>query len=141
MVGSAVSAISVISLLPFVILVAAGFWKGVDWGRLTMLPEGGVQWGPFLTVIFWNINYFDNAAPFAADVRDPGKSFPRATFLALVVVVLSSLLPLLVAAGATTFPFSDFDDGFFATIAESICGKWLGAWIVFSRCVPFCSVD
>ena len=138
MVGNAVNVIGVLSLLPFVILCAAGFIQGLDWGRLTELPAGGlggVQWAPFLTVVFWNINYLDNAAPFAADVRDPGKAFPRAMFLALVVVVLSTALPLLVAVGATTFPFSDFTDGFFATVAESVVAKWLGAWVVFSRYV------
>lgn len=79
------------------------------------------------------MNYWDNAAPFAADVKDPGRSFPRAMALAMVVVVLSSALPLLVAVGATSFPFSEFDDGFFSTVAESVVGKWLGVWIVFSR--------
>lgn len=55
--------------------------------------------------------------------------------LAMVVVVLSSVLPLLVAVGATTFPFSEFDDGFFTTVAESVVGKWLGAWVVFSSAI------
>lgn len=68
-------------------------------------------------------------------MRNPGKAFPRAMLLALVVVVLSTALPLLVAVGATQFPFSAFDDGFFTTVAESVVGKWLGAWIVFTRCV------
>lgn len=55
-VGNAVSFISVLSLLPFVILCVAGFAQGMDWGRLAELPEGGlsgVQWAPFLTVVFW----------------------------------------------------------------------------------------
>lgn len=56
MVGNAVTAISVVSLLPFLILVACGFIQGIDWNRVAQLPEGGlggVQWGPFLTIVFW----------------------------------------------------------------------------------------
>lgn len=55
--------------------------------------------------------------------------------IAIFLVVLFTLLPLMVAVGATNFPFTDFDDGFFARIGEAVVGKFLGIYIVFASAV------
>ena len=93
---------------------------------------GGVLWRPFLNNLFWNLNSFDSAACFAGEVRDPGKSFPRAMFLSVIMVTLGYLLPLLVALGASDASQDKWVDGYLTTVVSDVVGPWLGLWVVFA---------
>jgi amino acid transporter len=101
-------------------------------GGWTDMAYTGIMWRPFLNSLFWNLNSFDSAASFAGDVQDPGRTFPRAMFGAIIMVVLGYLIPLLSALGATDSLPQDWVDGYLATAASQIGGRWLGAWVVFS---------
>ena len=65
-----------------------------------------------LNNLFWNLNSFDVGASFAGEVRDPEKVFPRAMFMSIVMVVLSYIIPLLAALGATDSTQSDWKAGY-----------------------------
>lgn len=69
----------------------------------------------------------------AAEVRNPGRSYPRAMAIAVMLVIGTAALPLLVGIGATNFSDSEWVDGFYAQVGTAIVGNWLGIWIVAGR--------
>ncbi|KAI6678151.1 hypothetical protein NL676_038947 [Syzygium grande] len=79
--------------------------------------------------MFWNLNYWDKASTLAGEVENPSKTFPKALFGAVVLVVGSYLIPLLAGTGAVNTPTSDWSDGFFAEVGFLIGGAWLRWWI------------
>lgn len=137
-VGSTSMAICCFSLAPFVImtLLGTGFRHPENWKDL---PAGGisaVNWGLLFNNLFWNVNYFDSAASFAGEVDNPARTFPRAMFAALLLVVLSNALPVLCGTGVIANPdYSEWDDGYFEEAATLIGGPWLGAWVLVAAAV------
>ncbi|KAL7574619.1 hypothetical protein ACA910_002971 [Epithemia clementina (nom. ined.)] len=101
-------------------------------GLFSMAALGNIAWRPFLNNLFWNLNSFDSAAAFAADVEDPARVLPRAMAWSVVMVASCYFLPLLIALGASTAKQTDWVDGYFAVVAQGIAGPWLGAWLVFA---------
>ena len=105
------------------------FWGGGGW---TDMAYTGILWRPFLNSLFWNLNSFDSAASFAGDVKDPGRSFPRAMCWSLLMAIAANLIPVLICIGATDSKQHEWVDGYLATAASNIGGRWLGAWVVFA---------
>lgn len=150
-VGDMSLTVCALSMSPFMVFCLVGIFK-VDPSRWLQMPEstvtstddytevgflpeltlGGILWRPFLNNLFWNLNSFDSAACFAGEITDPGRSFPRAMFGAVIMVVLGYLLPLMVAIGTTNASQSEWVDGFMATAVSKAVGPWLGAWVVFA---------
>jgi amino acid transporter len=141
--------ICAISMSPFILVIIIGVWK-VDPSRWFTLPEatadannasgsiisraalGGVLWRPFLNNMFWKLNSFDSASCFSGEVNDPGRSFPRAMFWSVILVVGSYFFPLLIILGASDAPQSAWEDGYLATAMSDVVGPWLGVWTVFA---------
>jgi amino acid transporter len=154
LLGNVAIFICVITIIPFAVFCLMGVFK-VDVNKWFVGPDmehvmgpdddGGsgntsvwykrVLWAPFLNNIFWNLNSFDAAACFSGEVHDPGHSFPRAMFLAWIMVATCYLFPLLVALGTTSGLQADWTDGYLARVASDVVGKWLGAWIVFASAI------
>jgi amino acid transporter len=114
------------SLRPGLPHVQPGNWLKVDWPT--------VEWVPFLNIMFWNLNYWDSVSTLAGEVHDPSRTFPKALGAAVVLVVVSYLVPLLIGLGVTT----DADAwklGYFAAVAEQVGGTWLAWWIVAAAAV------
>jgi amino acid transporter len=93
---------------------------------------GGVLLRPFFNNLFWNLNSFDSASSFAADIDNPGRVLPRAMMWSVLLVVSCYLFPLMIAIGATDTNQRDWVDGYLASITSEIAGPWLGAWTVFA---------
>ncbi|CAM9624730.1 unnamed protein product [Laminaria digitata] len=157
-VGRAAIAVAVFSMLPFVVLVLWGLPSCTMPESWLMLPDGGwgaIQWGAYLNVMFWNLNYWDSAASFAGEVENPGKTYPRALLACVGIVVLCNGLPVLVGTGSSAVAasaaaeaalsgssgeqeearWSLWVDGYFADVATAIAGRWLGVWIVLAAAV------
>ena len=93
-----------------------------------------------------NLNYWDSAASFAGEVDNPGKTYPRALFACVVLVVLCNGLPVLVGTGSAAVAaaaaevtdgtgegrWSLWVDGYFADVASAVAGRWLGVWVVMA---------
>ena len=99
---------------------------------LAAMGVGNILWRPYLNNLFWNLNSFDSAASFAAEVDNPGKTMPNAMLLACIMVSFGYLIPLIAALGATDSSQHDWVDGYLATAASEIGGAWLGDWVVFA---------
>ncbi|KAL7119093.1 hypothetical protein ACP275_02G041900 [Erythranthe tilingii] len=116
------------SLLPFAVMgllsiprIKPKRWLVVDYKK--------VDYRGYFNSLFWNLNYWDNASTLAGEVENPSRTFPKAMFGAVVLVVCSYLIPLLAGTGAVETDSGDWTDGYFAQIGALIGGSWLKWWI------------
>lgn len=127
-VGFSAVALAAFSLCPFLVMsifsiprIQPKQWLVVDLKK--------VNWRVYFNSMFWNLNYWDKASTLAGEVENPSKTFPKALFGAVVLVVSSYLIPLLAGTGATKSAPSDWTDGYFAEVGMLIGGYWLKWWI------------
>mmetsp|Transcript_8801 Transcript_8801/g.19377 ORF Transcript_8801/g.19377 Transcript_8801/m.19377 type:complete len:448 (-) Transcript_8801:1151-2494(-) len=147
-VGKIALVVAIMSLSPFLLMFLIGIFK-INTERLLKSADGmtclasdgcstnsgwldNVKWAPLLNVVFWNVNYFDTVSPFSGNVINPGHTWPRAMFIAVLLVILCCTLTLIVAVGATDSDRLDWKEGYFTTAASIIGGEWLGVWIAFA---------
>ncbi|KAG8650698.1 probable polyamine transporter At3g19553 [Manihot esculenta] len=127
-VGFSAVSLAVFSLCPFAVMgilsiprIRPKQWLAVDFRK--------VEWRGYFNSMFWNLNYWDKASTLAGEVENPSKTFPKALFGAVILVVCSYLIPLLAGTGALKNSSSDWTDGFFAEVGLLIGGVWLKWWI------------
>ncbi|GAX25255.1 hypothetical protein FisN_5Lh337 [Fistulifera solaris] len=148
LVGRISILICFVAMSPFVLLLLVGAAK-CDPSRWFEIPDQicsdhtvsfwesgfvttGVLWRPLINNLYWNLNSFDAAGSFAADVDDPNKTFARGMMWGLLLVTIGYFVPLLIATGASDTPHSKWVEGYLAGIAFDVGGVWLGAWTVFA---------
>jgi amino acid transporter len=90
-----------------------------------------IQWSLLLNTLFWNFNGFSNMSVFGGEVQNPGKTYPRALTISVVLVSLTYLIPLFGASVYNAPHWSTWEEGAFAQIAQSIGGPFLTGWIMF----------
>lgn len=127
-VGTSAVLLAGFSLLPFVVMgilsipkVRPKRWVSVDFKK--------VQWSGYFNSMFWNLNYWDKASTLAGEVQDPSRTFPKALYGAVILVVCSYLIPLLAGTGSLDLDSSEWSDGYFAEVGMLIGGSWLKWWI------------
>ncbi|RDX99017.1 putative polyamine transporter, partial [Mucuna pruriens] len=127
-VGFSAVFLALFSLSPFLILALLSIpqirprrWLLVDFSK--------VDWRRYFNTMFWNLNYWDKASTLAGEVENPSKTFPKALFGGLVLVISSYLIPLLAGTGALSSSPSEWVDGYFAQVGMLIGGSWLKLWI------------
>lgn len=127
-VGFSAVSLAIFSLCPFVVMVILSIprirpmrWLVVDFKK--------VDWRGYFNSMFWNLNYWDKASTLAGEVENPSKTFPKALFGAVVVVVSSYLIPILAGTGALRSGSGEWTDGYFAEVGMLIGGFWLKWWI------------
>eukprot|EP00605_Chrysophyceae_sp_TOSAG23-4_P001384 GSChrysophyteH1.ASY1.ANO1.1504.1 assembled CDS len=131
-VGKVAIFICVFSLAPFVAFCVIGSFN-IDPKRWSEGPAGGIEavnWRLLLNTFYWNINFWDSAASFSGDVHEPVKSFPPGIVMALILVFLSTFLPILIGTAASTRPYTEWTDGYFVALGVEIAGPWLGYWMM-----------
>jgi len=136
-VGMVAVFLCIFTMLPFVVFCVLGAGQ-VQPERWAVQPAGGwrgIDWPLYLNTFFWNINYWDSAACFAGDVKNPGYTYPRGLLLAFAFVTLSAFLPVLIGLGASSKPYTEWTDGYFTALAVEIGGPWLGIWMMAAATV------
>jgi amino acid transporter len=131
-VGNIAIVVCFLSLLPFVVFCIIGSFK-VKPSRWLETPPGGfwaVDWRLLLNTFFWNINYWESAASFSGDVKNPDKNYPRGMGIAVVMVLLATFIPVLIGTGISEDPYTSWKDGYFITLAFDVIGPWLGYWMM-----------
>jgi amino acid transporter len=136
-VGKVAVFLCIFTMLPFVVFCLLGVGQVQPERWAVQPPDGwrGINWRLYLNTFFWNINYWDSAACFAGDVKNPGYTYPRGLFLAFAFVTLSAFLPVLVGLGASSKPYTEWTDGYFTALAVEIGGPWLGIWMLAAATV------
>ncbi|GKV19846.1 hypothetical protein SLEP1_g30054 [Rubroshorea leprosula] len=127
-VGLSAVLLAVFSLFPFLVMAILSVphirpkqWLVVDFKK--------VDWRGYFNSMFWNLNYWDKASTLTGEVKNPSKTFPKALFGAVILVVSSYLIPLLAGTGALHTSSSKWSDGYFAEVGMLIGGFWLKWWI------------
>ncbi|XP_078430366.1 amino acid permease family protein [Wolffia australiana] len=130
-VGFSAVALAAFSLCPFVAMAALAVPK-LDPRRWLKLERGKIRWRVYFNSMFWNLNYWDKASTVAGEVEDPSRTFPKAMYGAVALVMASYLVPLMAGTGALDSSSSsseDWTDGYFAQAGFLIGGSWLKWWI------------
>jgi amino acid transporter len=116
------------SLLPFLVLTLMAIPK-IRPQRWTVARLDKVNWRTYLNTLFWNLNYWDSASTLAGEVDNPQKTFPHALMWAVLLVIVSYVVPLLAGTGATKSDDAKWEDGYFADVGLAIGGSFLKWWI------------
>jgi amino acid transporter len=97
---------------------------------------GGSGLAVGLSIALWNYIGWDNASTVQGEVRDAGRSYPRALAIALPLVVAGYILPLLAALSATDW--TTWTEGGWPQIALAAggtLGPLLAAWLALAGMV------
>ncbi|PAN21555.1 hypothetical protein PAHAL_3G476100 [Panicum hallii] len=129
LVGLSALALTAFSLSPFVALTVLAAPK-IRPARWLAIDVGAVNLRGYFNSMFWNLNYWDKASTLAGEVEEPRKTFPKAVFGAVGLVVGAYLIPLLAGTGALpSETAAEWTDGFFSEVGQRIGGPWLRVWI------------
>lgn len=129
-VGASSAWIAVIVLLPLVALAGVGIYtlitEGIDpFNPFTLGGDGPLAtFGVGLAIIMWSYCGFDSIGVIAGEVKNPGRVIPKATIIAMAVIIASYLLPLLGALAAGGW--ESWETGSFGDAAAHIGGPILG---------------
>jgi amino acid transporter len=96
--------------------------------------KGGMAVG--LSIALWNYIGWDNASTVQGEVEDPTRSYPRALWIALPLVVIGYIIPLLATLSATDW--STWVEGSWPQIAldaGGALGPILAAWLALGGMV------
>jgi amino acid transporter len=149
-VGEGSVAMFAVLLAPFVVLVAAGFWKGLFADAtnpltahaitfadrfhrsITLLkaPVAAPSLAGAVSVTLWNYMGWDNASTIAQEVEAPQRNYPRAMLISAALVAATYIVPLL-AVGVAGMDPAQFSTGAWTSAARSIVGPWLAFAVVF----------
>jgi amino acid transporter len=108
-VGNVAIIVCGLSLLPFLVFCVIGSFK-VKPSRWLETPPGGfwaVDWRLLLNTFFWNINYWESAASFSGDVKNPDKNYPRGMGIAVIMVFLATFIPVLIGTSFSLVRIKD----------------------------------
>jgi amino acid transporter len=138
-------------LAPFVVLVAAGFWKALfpspnDLSthalsladhlhrslNLLRAPVASPSLAGAISVALWNYMGWDNASTVAQEVENPQQNYPRAMLVTAALVAATYIVPLASVALAG-IPADRFSTGAWTEAARSIAGPgMLGTALVLA---------
>ncbi len=135
-VGEGSSALFVLLLAPFLVVIVLGFRHGLAhgataaWSTLHLTDgSGGHDWPAAILVALWNYMGWDNASTVAQEVESPQRNYPRAMLLAAALVALTYLLPM-AAVAVAGLPSDRFATGAWADAAGLLGGHWLAVCVV-----------
>jgi amino acid transporter len=107
--------LGILSLSPFILMTGIAIPK-IKPSRWLIKAENK-DWRLFFNTLFWNLNFWDSASTMAGEVERPGKTFPRALVVAVIMTSLGYILPLMAGTGATDALPDAWGNGFFADAA------------------------
>lgn len=126
---------SVLLLAPFAIFVVLGFWRGltlhptINWGRSALGPDADTSLSTAILVALWNYMGWDNASTVARDVDNPQRNYPRAIVGAIVITVVTYVLPLAAMAVGGLSP-QEFTTGSWVIAGGALGGSLLSMAVV-----------
>ena len=126
---------SALLLAPFAVFVLLGFWRGLTlhpamhWGRSALGPDADAGLSTAILVALWNYMGWDNASTIARDVDHPQRNYPRAIIGAIIITVVTYVLPLAAMAVAGLSP-QGFTTGSWAIAGGTLGGSLLNMAVV-----------
>jgi len=130
-VGAGSVGLGAVLILPFLAIGALALRApagALSAALSTPAPADGSAWVAGILLAMWNTMGFDNAATFAAEVRDPQRSYPR-TMLLAVALIAGSYLASVLAAAAAGVPAAAFTAGSWVEVGRRLGGGTLAALV------------
>jgi amino acid transporter len=125
----------VISISPYVILVGIAVyvgWLGVHGqfgGHASMARPVHRDFSIAILVAMWNYMGWDNATTVANEVENPQRNYPRVILLAVVMIMLTYIIPIAAVAWAG-IPAARFSTGAWVDAAHVLGGPALALGVV-----------
>ncbi|KAF1332227.1 Serine/threonine exchanger stet, partial [Globisporangium splendens] len=152
-VGNGMAVLSLFVMVPFVVLSVWGAIRASDWGVfgevrredivtdddgnfVSMSGPISIDFSLLINTLFWNFNGAVSCSVFGAEVANPGKTYPRAMMISVVLIALSYLVPLFGATAYNSPHWTSWEEGSLSGVSQAIGGDFLANWIVFAT---FCS--
>jgi amino acid transporter len=124
-----------ISISPYVILVGIAVyvgWLGVHGqfgGHASMARPVHRDFSIAIMVAMWNYMGWDNATTVANEVEDPQRNYPRVILLAVVMIMMTYIIPIAAVAWAG-IPAARFSTGAWVDAAHVLGGPVLALAVV-----------
>ena len=124
-----------ISISPYVILVGIAVyvgWLGVHGqfgGHASMARPAHRDFSIAILVAMWNYMGWDNATTVANEVENPQRNYPRVILLAVVMIMLTYIIPIAAVAWAG-IPAARFSTGAWVDAAHVLGGPALALAVV-----------
>jgi len=128
--GEGSLALNVALLSPFALLVVIALLHGGS-PASTVRPLHNADLLGGILIAMWNYMGWDNLSTIAGEVESPQRTYPRAMFGAVVLVVLSYLLPVAAVARTGVDP-NAWTEGAWVDIARMVGGGTLGLAIAIA---------
>jgi len=131
-VGNFSTALSIVLLLPFVILVCMGI--GHVHLKEILAGEGGfkgtkdLQMGTLIVTVAWSSCGIDAGGQLAGEVKNAKRNYPLAIIVVLIITSVSYILPILVGMQYDR-DWQNWQDGQFSDIAYKVGGEWLNIFM------------
>jgi len=90
------------------------------------------DWAKWVSILYWNFSGFDGVSTCAGEVHEPDKSYPKALFIGVILVLCTYAIPLTILTAANKPEWICWDEGWFSVIALHEVGKWMAIWIVLA---------
>lgn len=123
-----------VSISPYVVLVGIAAWMGIGGGHASMAHPAGVGFSTAVLVAMWNYMGWDNATTVANEVEDPQRNYPRMVLLAVVMIMVTYMIPVAAVAWAG-IPSASFTTGAWVDAARWLGGGMLAAAVVLAGVV------
>ncbi|KAF4319430.1 hypothetical protein BBO99_00002106 [Phytophthora kernoviae] len=152
-VGRGMAVMSMFVMIPFSVLFVWGLIRANDWSEMgevrradieydendnfvSMSGSVDIDWSLLINTLFWNFNGAVNMSVFGGEVSTPGRTYPRALLISVLLVTLTYLAPLFAATVFNSPHWTTWEEGSFSSIAKNIGGEFLSNWVVLAT---FCS--
>ena len=129
-----------VSISPYIVLVgiavAAGFLgaRGPFGGHASMAHPKNRDFSIAVLVAMWNYMGWDNATTVANEVENPQRNYPRMILVAVMMVMLTYMIPVSAAAWAG-IPSMRFSTGSWVDAARMLGGPFLAIAVVVAGVV------
>jgi amino acid transporter len=128
--GEGSVALNIALLAPFAVLIVIALLHGRS-GPVTTAPLGNADLLGGVLIAMWNYMGWDNLSTIAGEVESPQRTYPRAMFATLVLVVVSYLLPVGAVARAGLDP-NAWTEGGWVDAARMVGGQALALSIALA---------
>ncbi|MGN6220812.1 MAG: APC family permease [Microbacterium sp.] len=141
-VGDSALLFTVFALLPLLIVAGLGIWRLIMEGANPFVPfmpaaeAPGTAIAVGLSVVMWCYCGFDRVGLIAGEIKDPGKTIPKAMVVSMIVIIATYALPII---GALAVPgWDEWYAGSFSDVAAVLGGSWLAGFVTIGAL--FCSI-
>jgi amino acid transporter len=133
-IGDSTKLLGFALLLPFVLMVVIGIYKGVTGGFehnpvkpfstpgqsvLTSMTAG-------IFVVMWNYLGWEGVATAAGEMKNPRRDYPKALLISIPLITVVYLVPSIIGLAMVGTEDVEWTAGAWSAVAEIIGGHWLG---------------